>query len=38
MTPDWVVKKVVPNSDYTLLLTFANGEKKLYDAKPLLKE
>ena len=27
---------VVPNDDYTLLLTFTNGEVKRYDMKPLL--
>lgn len=36
--PKWVVKKVIANSDYTLLLTFENGEKKLYNAVPLLKK
>lgn len=30
------VTKVDANSDYTLFLTFSNGEKKLYDAAPLL--
>ena len=30
--PDVVA--VVPNDDYTLLLTFANGEVKVYDMKP----
>ncbi len=34
--PEWVVLDVVPNKDYTLLLTFADGEKKIYDARPLL--
>ncbi len=36
--PVWVVKHVVPQSDYTLLLTFASGEKKLYNARPLLEK
>ena len=27
--------KVTPNDDYTLLLQFDNGEKRLYDVKPL---
>ena len=36
--PKWVVKEVHPNDDYTLLLTFADGEKKIYDARPLLKK
>ncbi len=35
-TPKWIVREVEPRSDYTLLLTFANGEKKVYDAQPLL--
>lgn len=34
--PAWVVKDVQPNEDYTLLLTFADGEKKIYNARPLL--
>lgn len=36
--PEWVVKEVHPNDDYTLLLTFADGEKKIYDARPLLNK
>lgn len=35
-TPNWVVVAVQPQKDYTLLLSFANGEQKLYDARPLL--
>ena len=34
--PYWVVKNVQPQADYTLLLTFARGEKRLYNARPLL--
>ena len=30
------VKKVKPNPDYTLTLTFANGEVKPFDVKPYL--
>ena len=30
------VVAVVPNDDYTLTLTFTNGEVKQYDMKPLL--
>jgi len=30
------VKSVVPKEDYTLLLSFSNGERRLFDAKPLL--
>ena len=29
---------VVPNKDYTLILYFDNGEKRLYDVKPIIKE
>jgi len=28
---------VVPKEDYILLLTFTNGEQRLFDVKPLLK-
>lgn len=28
---------VVPNDDFTLTITFDNGEKRLYDAAPLLQ-
>ena len=31
-----VVTNVQPQKDYTLILTFASGEKKLFDARPLL--
>ena len=30
------VKKVVPNEDYTLDITFDNGERKVFDMKKLL--
>lgn len=30
------VIEVTPQTNYSLLLTFSNGEKKVYDAKPLL--
>ncbi len=36
--PEWVVKNVKANDDYTLLITFADGERKIYDARPLLKK
>ncbi len=36
--PDWKITEVVANDDYTLLLTFVNGEKKIFDFKPLLNE
>ena len=29
-SPVWVVKEVQPKEDYTLLLTFADGAKKVY--------
>ena len=28
---------VVPNDDFTLTLSFDNGERRLYDMRPLLK-
>ena len=31
------VLDVKPMDDYKLLLTFTNGERRLFDAKPLLK-
>ena len=36
--PEWVVKEVQPKKDYTLLLTFADGTKKIYNARPLLEK
>lgn len=35
-TPVWVVKEVQPQKDYTLIITFADGSKKVYNARPLL--
>ncbi len=35
--PNWVVEKVEPREDYTLLITFASGEQKIYDASHLLE-
>lgn len=32
-----LVAEVKPLDDMTMLLTFANGEKRVYDAAPLLK-
>lgn len=29
---------VVPNDDYTLTISFDNGEKRIYDMRPLLKK
>lgn len=37
-TPAWVVKDVQPKEDYTMLLTFADGTRKIYDASPLLEK
>ena len=37
-TPAWVVREVVPKEDYTLLITFADGGKRLYNALPLLSK
>ena len=34
--PVWIVKDVKPCADYTLFITFANGEHRIYDARPLL--
>ena len=36
MTLNWQVKNVIVQNNYMLLLTFADGTKKLYDCKPLL--
>lgn len=36
--PVWIVKDVKPQSNYMLAITFENGEKKLYDARPLLEK
>ena len=37
MNPCWVVKNVVPQEDYKLLLTFERGERKIFDCTPLLE-
>lgn len=37
-TPVWVVRDVRAREDYTLLLTFSGGEKRVYDARPLLEK
>ena len=37
-TPVWVVKEVVPQENYSLLLTFADGSKRIYNARPLLNK
>ena len=35
---NWVVKEVQPKENYTLLVTFSDGIKKIYDARPLLEK
>lgn len=37
-TPGWVVKKVQPQKNYTLIITFADGTEKVYDSHPLLSK
>ena len=37
-TPNWVVVHVHPEADYKLHLIFADGKKKVYDARPLLEK
>ncbi len=32
-----VIKKVIPAENYNLILTFNNGEKRLFDMKPYLE-
>lgn len=32
------ITAVVPNDDFTLTITFDNGEKRLYDVRPLLEK
>lgn len=32
------ITNVVPNNDFTLTITFDNGEKRCYDMKPFLKK
>ena len=34
--PKWVVKKAVPNTDYMITIEFADGNEKVFDARPLL--
>lgn len=36
--PIWVVKEVEAFEDYTLLITFSRGEKRIYNARPLLEK
>ena len=37
-TPVWVVEAVRAREDYSLLITFATGEKRIYNALPLLEK
>lgn len=34
--PVWVVDSVEAREDYTLMITFTGGVRKVYDARPLL--
>ncbi len=36
--PVWIVEEVQPKDNYTLLLSFADGKKKIYNARPLLEK
>ena len=36
--PVWCVAQVEPRRDYSMLLTFENGERRIFDARPLLKK
>ena len=36
--PIWCVAAVEPRTDYTMLLTFESGEKRIYNAQPLLNK
>ncbi len=36
--PVWVVTEVKAKDDYTLLITFIGGEKRIYNARPLLEK
>lgn len=36
--PIWTIREVEPHADHTLLLFFANGERRVFDARPLLKK
>ena len=36
--PVWTVKEVKAQKDYTLIITFSDGTKKIYDARPLLNK
>ena len=38
MQPEWVVQKVTPNRDYTLVVEFYDGSIKKVDMKPLISK
>jgi len=35
---NWFVEAVSPQRDYTLLIDFSNGERRIYDARELLAD
>jgi len=35
---DWFVENVKPQRDHTLIIDFANGERRKYDARELLSD
>ena len=37
-SPKWIITSVEPQRDRSLLLTFVGGEKRIYDARPLLDD
>ena len=36
--PCWAVREVHPQKDYTMIISFADGSKKVYNARPLLEK
>lgn len=36
--PVWIIREVESHGDHTLLLFFANGERRIFDARPLLEK
>lgn len=36
--PHWIVTAVTPRPDYTLLVRFADGQRRTFDAVPLLEK
>lgn len=37
-TPKWVVRQATAHSDYTIDLVFEDGQRKTFDATPLLED